>query len=63
MHQQANFSYVKVGGIQVLELPYGNQDLSMIVLLPKRGSGLAKREAAFSASELNKWVSALVRSQ
>lgn len=59
MHQQADFLYAKVDGIQVLELPYGNRDLSMIVLLPKRVSGLAKLEVALSVSKLDKWISAL----
>lgn len=60
MHQQADFSYAETDGVQVLELPYGDGDLSMIVLLPKRVGLLGKLEAALSASNLNKWVSALV---
>lgn len=59
MYQQADFSYAKVGGVQILALPYGNQDLSMLVLLPNRVGGLAKLEAALSVSNLNKWISAL----
>ena len=60
MHQQADFSYTKVGGVQILELPYGNRDLSMVVLLPNRIGGLAKLESALSVSNLSKWTSALV---
>lgn len=59
MHQQDSFSYAEVDGIQILELPYGNRDLSMIVLLPNRVGGLAKLESALSVSNLNKWVSAI----
>jgi serpin B len=59
MHQQATFSYAEVDGIQVLELPYGDRDLSMVVLLPKRVGGLAKLEACLSVSDLNKWYTAL----
>ncbi len=60
MHQQAEFAYAKVGGVQVLELPYGSRDLSMLVLLPKRASGLAKLESRLSLERLNQWVTALV---
>ena len=52
MHQQAEFAYAKVGGVQVLELPYGSRDLSMLVLLPKRASGLAKLESRLSLERL-----------
>jgi serpin B len=60
MLQQANFSYAETGGIQVLELPYGNRDLSMVVLLPSRVGGLAKLESSLAVANLNKWTSALV---
>jgi serpin B len=60
MHQQAEFAYAKVGGVQVLELPYGSRDLSMLVLLPRRTCGLAKLESRLSLGELNQWGTALV---
>jgi serpin B len=41
-------------------LPYGNRDLSMVVLLPSRAGGLAKLESSLSVANLNKWTSALV---
>jgi serpin B len=59
MHQQADFSYAEVDGIQVVELPYGDRDLSMVVLLPKRVGGLAKLEASLSGSNVSKWINAL----
>ena len=61
MNQQANFSYANVDHIQVLEMPYGAEDLSMVVLLPKRVGGLAKVEAALTASNVNRWIAALNR--
>jgi serpin B len=60
MHQQADFSYAETDEVQVIELPYGDGDLSMIVLLPKRVGLLGTLEAALSASNLDKWFSALV---
>lgn len=60
MHQEAEFRYAKVGSVQVLELPYGRRDLSMLVLLPKRTLGLAKLESRLSLGRLNEWGTALV---
>ena len=42
MHQTENFPYAETDELQVLELPYGGDDLSMIVLLPKQKNGLAR---------------------
>jgi serpin B len=59
MHLQAHVAYADVGRVQVLELPYGDGALSMVVLLPKRVGGLAPLEAELSASRLAAWVGAL----
>ncbi len=61
MHQQASFSYAEVDGVQVIELPYGDRDLSMVVLLPKHVGELPTLEAALSAKSMNKWQARLVR--
>jgi serpin B len=58
MHQQASFSYAEADGVQVIELPYGDRDLSMVVLLPQHVGELAKLESALSASNVNKWLTA-----
>jgi serpin B len=60
MRQQADLSYAKVDDVQVLELPYGNRDLSMVVLLPSRAGGLAELEAALSVNSVNTWLRALL---
>ena len=59
MHQHTECAHANVGGVQVLDLPYGNQDLSMIVLLPNRVDGLAELEASLSVSNVSKWLTAL----
>ena len=41
MHRQDDFRYWAGDGLQVLELPYGKGDLSMVVLLPEEIEGLA----------------------
>jgi serpin B len=52
MQQTAHFNYAEDDAVQVLELPYSNGDLSMVVLLPKRRDGLAAVEAALSTGSL-----------
>jgi hypothetical protein len=42
-----------------MPFPYGNQDLSMIVLLPNRVDGLAELETSLSVSNVSKWLTAL----
>ncbi|CEA15543.1 MAG TPA: serpin family protein [Fermentimonas caenicola] len=41
MHQKSSFNYNENQTMQIVELPYGNQAFSMIVLLPKEGNKLA----------------------
>lgn len=59
MHQQHDFRYAAVDGLQVLELPYGDKSLSMLVLLPERIDGLAELEAKLTHDNLRRWTSAL----
>ena len=40
MHQQHKFRYVAADDLQLLELPYGDGSLSMVVLLPQNNGGL-----------------------
>ncbi|NMB06127.1 MAG: serpin family protein, partial [Bacteroidales bacterium] len=40
MQQKAEFNYSENEAMQMVELPYGNQAFSMVVLLPKAGNNL-----------------------
>ena len=40
MRQTGNFKYAEFSGLQVLEITYAGDDLSMIVLLPREADGL-----------------------
>lgn len=40
MKQNAHFNYVSDETMQLIELPYGNQAFSMMVLLPQKGSNI-----------------------
>jgi serpin B len=50
MYQQAKFRYAEDDDVQVLELPYGNGELSMRILLPKNAGHFAAFEHGLTAS-------------
>ncbi len=56
MHRTGNFSYNEAGGWQVLELPYREKRLSMLVLLPKTKGALAQEEKGLNPETLSKLV-------
>jgi serpin B len=60
MHSAADRSrYAFVEGVQILDKPYGNGELSMIVLLPARTpSGLSDLQSALTEPGLVKWLAA-----
>jgi len=59
MYQKGDFRYAENDDLQVLELPYKGDDLSMIVLLPKKVDGLKKQEQSLTGENLNKWLERL----
>ena len=63
MHREDRFTYAETPDLQILELPYKNEDLSMIVLLPKKVDGLAALEKSLAVKNLNTWMGALRKRQ
>lgn len=59
MRQVERFRHAEAGGVQVLELPYKGQALSMIVLLPRAADGLKALEDALTPANLRRWTDAL----
>jgi len=59
MHLKDKFKYAETNDLQILELPYKNKDLSMIVLLPKKADGLEELEKSLTLKKLNIWLGAL----
>ncbi|MGE0708983.1 MAG: serpin family protein [Planctomycetota bacterium] len=68
--QDAQVKLMRVGGrfalgederVQVLELPYGRGETSMVVVLPKDPAGLKQVEGALSAEALGGWLRLLRR--
>jgi len=57
MYRKGKYKYVETDSLQVLELPYFGEELSMVVLLPKAKDGLAGLENELSADKLDEWLS------
>ena len=65
MQQQSYFSYYENKHIQVVQLPYKGDDLSMLVVLPKLNHKLAMQQLAKSlnATKIKQWSAGLVRQE
>ncbi|MBU5616386.1 serpin family protein [Psychrobacter sp. TAE2020] len=65
MRQQSYFDYYEDKHIQVVQLPYKGDDLSMLVVLPKFNHKLAMQQLdkSLSATKVKQWSSGLVRQE
>ena len=61
MFRKSDYRYAAGEGLKMLELTYGNGDLSMLVLLPDAIEGLAALEAKLTADSLNRWLMGMRR--
>lgn len=61
MHQEQEYNYGKIGNLQIIELPYQEDDLSMIVILPVKPDGIAALDKEMTAENLDKWLPVLRR--
>lgn len=59
MHQTHEFKYAVVDNLQIIELPYVGNRLSMLVLLPKEVDGLQSLEEKLTQANLDKWTATL----
>jgi serpin B len=59
MNQTAEFKYMEAEDFQALELPYVDNELSMIVLLPKEYGGLSKFEKKLTPENVSNWLARL----
>jgi serpin B len=60
MTQEESFALGRADGIQVLQLPYATEDLSMVVVLPDAEDGLADVENRLTADNVKAWLDAAV---
>jgi len=59
MHRTGSYCYFDSGTFQALELPYGGNELSMVVLLPRQIEGLPALEESFTAAAVKEWMQKL----
>ncbi|XP_060934010.1 leukocyte elastase inhibitor-like [Limanda limanda] len=60
MFQKKKLPYQSIGDLQILELPYEKEELSMLILLPKQSTDgsdpLLKLEKELTVERLNEWT-------
>ncbi len=52
--EKAKFNYAETDDLQILEMPYSGEELSMLIFLP-RNNDLQRLEQFFTLEKLNKW--------
>jgi serpin B len=60
VHMTKGFDYFDGGSFQALEIPYKNNELSMIILLPKAMEGLSAFEQSLSPANMQKLLDQLL---
>jgi serine protease inhibitor len=56
MTRKHNFRYAEDDDLQILELPYAGEHLSMLLLLPREVNGLPKIEESLAVKKLDEWT-------
>jgi serpin B len=59
MNQKAEFKYMETEDFQALELPYVDDELSMVILLPRQFDGLPEFEKELAIENLSEWLGKL----
>ncbi|MBI3410552.1 MAG: serpin family protein [Planctomycetes bacterium] len=63
MHGSIHTRFFKGDGFSALELPYEQNDLSMVLFLPEKNDGLAAFEKKMTAATLKEWLAKLSNHQ
>jgi len=61
MSQTGKFGYMETNDIQALEMPYVNNDLSMVILLPKKADGIKGLEKELVSDNLAGWLAKIYK--
>lgn len=56
MTQTAKFGYMETDVLQLLEMPYIDDELSMVILLPKKTDGVGDVEKELTRGKLESWL-------
>ncbi|NLX12483.1 MAG: serpin family protein [Phycisphaerales bacterium] len=59
MNQADRFGYTEDDQVQVLELPYVGEGLSMVIILPRQKGGIGDIESMLTISKLDDWLGTL----
>lgn len=59
MNQKADLNYTETDDFQALELPYVDNELSMVILLPREFDGLKEFEQRLTQENLSQWLGKL----
>lgn len=62
MQQQGNFAYYQGANFQMVRLPYGQQHVSMVIILPASGVNLGSFVAGMTVAQLDGWIAQLASS-
>ena len=60
MNQTVHFNYTEDDDVQVLEMPYKGDRLSMMILLPKKRNGINALEQKLTVQKIENWISNLI---
>jgi serpin B len=63
IHQTEDFRYAEDSSVQILELPYRGDELSMLILLPVRIEGLGQLEKRLTLEALGRWRDRLQKTE
>ena len=61
MFQKEKFKYGEDKDVQLLEMPYVGDNLSMLFILPKKVDGLSSLEKSLTAGNVDKWLPTMRR--
>ena len=56
MVQTEEFGYTETDEVQLLEMPYEDDEISMVVVLPTDPLGLSDLEATLTSAQLDEWI-------
>lgn len=63
MYQKHEFKYGEDENVQLLEMPYVGNELSMLIILPKQVDGLSKVEDILTIDQINLWEEKLYKEE
>jgi serpin B len=63
MNETETLGYGEVDGAQVVELPYADRSISMVVVLPAAQDGLSALEKSLAGASFDRWTGSLVAQQ